>query len=242
MERLLNVRETAEFLNVSEMTVRRWTNAGLLRCYRIGPKRERRFKLRELEEYLAGAAAWQKVCTVPLGLADSEVPDGAHLSHLYHDGQEALGVGVPYVMEGLRGGETVLVVAHEAGTRALLEALEGQGLDIQALRDRGKLHLSGGMPTPEEQAAYIASVASSSTGRFRLLGDMNWAKDRRWSAENLRGLEDMTNRGTSCPGRLILCQYSLAICSGQEAMMVMETHNYAIYKGRVQESPYFGCT
>jgi len=30
LERLLNVREAAEFLNVSEMTVRRWTNEGSL--------------------------------------------------------------------------------------------------------------------------------------------------------------------------------------------------------------------
>lgn len=240
MERLLNVRETAKFFNVSEMTVRRWTDAGLLRCYRIGRKRERRFKLRELEEYLGGQAAWQKACTVPLGHGGSEVPDGAHLTHLYHDGREALGVGVPYLLEGLRRGETVLLVAHEADIRALLEALREQGLDIEGLRDRGKLHVSAGMPTPAEQVAYIASVASASTGRFRLLGDMNWTKDRRWTAEDLRSLEDRTNRGTSCPGRLILCQYSLATFSGQETMMVMETHKYAIYKGKVQESPYFG--
>jgi excisionase family DNA binding protein len=43
MEKLLNVKQAAELLNVSEMTVRRWTNAGLLACFRIGKKRERRF-------------------------------------------------------------------------------------------------------------------------------------------------------------------------------------------------------
>ena len=35
-ERLLNIREAAEFLNVSQMTVRRWTNEGSFHYYRIG--------------------------------------------------------------------------------------------------------------------------------------------------------------------------------------------------------------
>ncbi|MCF8093195.1 MAG: helix-turn-helix domain-containing protein, partial [Desulfotignum sp.] len=33
MEKLLNVRQAAELLNVSQMTVRRWTNAGLPRQF-----------------------------------------------------------------------------------------------------------------------------------------------------------------------------------------------------------------
>jgi excisionase family DNA binding protein len=52
MERLFNINETAEILNVSEMTVRRWTNAGLLHCYRVGGKRERRFRSQDLQDYL----------------------------------------------------------------------------------------------------------------------------------------------------------------------------------------------
>jgi transcriptional repressor of dcmA and dcmR len=54
MERLLDVKDAAEFLNVSEMTIRRWTTSGKLRCYRLGGKRERRFHMRELEEFLQG--------------------------------------------------------------------------------------------------------------------------------------------------------------------------------------------
>ena len=39
MERLLDIKDAAEFLNVSEMTIRRWTNSGKLKCYRVGGKR-----------------------------------------------------------------------------------------------------------------------------------------------------------------------------------------------------------
>jgi excisionase family DNA binding protein len=52
MERLFDIKDAAEFLNVSEMTIRRWTNSGKLKCYRVGGKRERRFHKSDLEELL----------------------------------------------------------------------------------------------------------------------------------------------------------------------------------------------
>jgi hypothetical protein len=32
------------------MSIRRWTNSGALKCFRVGGKRERRFHMTELEE------------------------------------------------------------------------------------------------------------------------------------------------------------------------------------------------
>jgi excisionase family DNA binding protein len=239
VERLLNVREAAEFLNVSEMTVRRWTNSGLLRCFRIGPKRERRFRLSELEEYLTSTAPPQKLSSIPLGFADFKVPDGAHLTHLYLDSREALAVGMAYVLQGIKRDETVLFVAREAETLRLLGALQEQGVDIETLRSSGRLHLSNGMTNPTDQAAQISQVSSLSGGRFRLLGDMMWAKEKGWPIGAVRKLEDMGNARMPSPGKLILCQYSLEGFSGQEAMMAAETHKYTIYRGKIQESPYF---
>ena len=39
MEHLLNIKDAAEFLNVSEMTIRRWTNLEKLKWYRLGGRR-----------------------------------------------------------------------------------------------------------------------------------------------------------------------------------------------------------
>ena len=49
---LLNTKEAARFLRVSEASIRRWTNSGLLPARRLGPRRERRFELSELEHFL----------------------------------------------------------------------------------------------------------------------------------------------------------------------------------------------
>jgi excisionase family DNA binding protein len=50
--RLIPLREVAAFLSVDPGTLRRWTNRGVLRCYRIGLGRERRFLWADIEAYL----------------------------------------------------------------------------------------------------------------------------------------------------------------------------------------------
>ena len=49
---LLDISEAAQFLNVSETSLRRWTNDGLLACLRIGRRRERRFRRTDLLAFL----------------------------------------------------------------------------------------------------------------------------------------------------------------------------------------------
>jgi len=41
---LLDIGQAAAFLNVSEASLRRWTNSGRLVCLRVGQRRERRFR------------------------------------------------------------------------------------------------------------------------------------------------------------------------------------------------------
>ena len=51
-EALLNIKQAAEILNVSEISLRRWSNAGKLPCLRVGVRRERRFRPADLLSYL----------------------------------------------------------------------------------------------------------------------------------------------------------------------------------------------
>lgn len=49
---VLTVREVAEFLNIHVNTVRRWSNLGILRGYRIGPRGDRRFRRQDIVAFL----------------------------------------------------------------------------------------------------------------------------------------------------------------------------------------------
>jgi transcriptional repressor of dcmA and dcmR len=51
-EALLDIKEAARFLRVSETSLRRWTNTGQLGCLRVGRKRERRFRRADLMAFL----------------------------------------------------------------------------------------------------------------------------------------------------------------------------------------------
>lgn len=50
---MLTTKEVARFLNVHINTVRRWSDSGLLKCYRVGPRQDRRFEKEDIIKYLS---------------------------------------------------------------------------------------------------------------------------------------------------------------------------------------------
>ncbi len=57
--RLLTTTEVARLLNVHPNTVRHWADAHLLPAYRIGPRRDRRFRRADIEDFLKNGASAQ---------------------------------------------------------------------------------------------------------------------------------------------------------------------------------------
>ena len=49
---LLTVGEVASLLQVHSNTVRKWGNCGILSSFRIGPRRDRRFRKEEIATFL----------------------------------------------------------------------------------------------------------------------------------------------------------------------------------------------
>lgn len=239
MEKLLNIKEAAEFLNVAEMTVRRWTNGGKFRCFRVGGKRERRFRVQDLHAYVEGRAVSPSPRAVPLGIPGLTVPDGSHVTHLASNAQESVEVGASYLLEGIANEESVLLVAPDAAAEHILSAVRRRGGDVAALRKKGKLVLSQGAIKPETMATFISQAAMKARGRFRLFGDMSWTQAADWSLETLHELEAITNASLGKSGKLYLCQYPLWQCSGRKVMMAIETHDHTLFRGELKESPYF---
>ena len=52
MLRMLTMEEAAEIMGVSKSTLRRLDNSGLIKSYRIGTGKHRRFRKKELLDYL----------------------------------------------------------------------------------------------------------------------------------------------------------------------------------------------
>ena len=59
---LLTVREVAAMLNIHINTVRRWSDLGVLKAYRIGPRGDRRFRREDVDApQVAGVDRFQKL-------------------------------------------------------------------------------------------------------------------------------------------------------------------------------------
>ncbi len=51
---LITVSEVAAFLGLHPNTVRTWANEGRIKSFRIGPRRDRRFKLEDVQQLIKG--------------------------------------------------------------------------------------------------------------------------------------------------------------------------------------------
>jgi len=106
-DRLLTVREVAEVLHVHTNTVRHWSDRGLIKTYRVGPRGDRRFKASDLNGFITAIRP-------NLGGAVLVVDDDPGIRQLLEDA---------VVEQGYKA------VAVESGERAL-EELERQRFDL----------------------------------------------------------------------------------------------------------------
>jgi len=106
-DRLLTVREVADLLHVHTNTVRGWSDLGLIKSYRVGPRGDRRFKAKDINNFITTVRP-------NLGGAALIVDDD---------------IGMRQLMEDAVVGEGYEVVAVASGERAL-EELEKQHFDL----------------------------------------------------------------------------------------------------------------
>ena len=181
---LLDINEAARFLNVSETSLRRWTNDGLLPCLRIGRRRERRFRRADLLAF-----GEQPTLTQPSrnGKADSIKTQGLrgepvaaihgnHLCAIYGNDAGRLDLTVPFLLEGLHKKSVCFLVAPSASQREILKAMKKKRPSLDSDIKARRLIVSEHQPTPEEQLNFFEVAMKKAEARgvesFRVVGDM----------------------------------------------------------------------
>jgi excisionase family DNA binding protein len=53
MDKMLTPREVAELLHIHTNTLRRWSDKGIIAAYRINPRGDRRYRLQDIDCFLA---------------------------------------------------------------------------------------------------------------------------------------------------------------------------------------------
>src|SRR5713101_9852582 len=131
-QQLLNTAEAARFLRVSQASIRRWSDAGLLPSHRVGLRREHRFAQSDLVEFLNRTES-QSVPAPPAAIhvGGLPIPVPGHVATFYSSDAGRMRLSVPFLVEGLRSNQPCFLVATDEVLDDYMKAIENQdGLDL----------------------------------------------------------------------------------------------------------------
>lgn len=238
-DELLNIKQAAALLNVSEVSLRRWTTSGRLACMRIGRKRERRFRREDLMNFLENETATdinKQHSTSPtktdepnIVLEGMTINYGSHLCSFYESDLGRLKLSVPYLADGLRNGDICYLIASPDARNEILKNLKEIYQPIDSAIEDGKLVLSDGMDSPHEMYDYfeynfIMAVREGNQA-LRVLGDMSWCLDKGLDISKLVEFETRYNHSLAHQFPVIsLCQYDARRFSGTEILNALKCH------------------
>jgi transcriptional repressor of dcmA and dcmR len=235
-EDLLDIKQAAAFLGVSETSLRRWTNSGQLACLRVGGKRERRFRRADLLAFMETQPVTDAPARpqAPVGrqhtiIAGVPVTFGAHLCALYGNDAGRTKLAVAFLLEGLRPDSVCFLNASaEAGGPILAQLERGRG-SVQPEIDAGRLVLYKYCPTPQEQIDYwetnFVSAMSAGATSLRVVGDMTSCLDAGMTLDEVMKYEAGYDRILAKRFPLVtLCLYDVRRFESLEVVKALQGH------------------
>ena len=232
---LLNIKEAAALLKVSEASLRRWTNAGRLACMRLGAKRERRFRREDLISFL-GDRGTTTAPAMPSGgrpvevlLEGITIDHGKHICTLYENDLGRLKWSVPFLADGLRNGDGCFLIAEKAVREEILDQISQSYDGIAEAVDQGQIILSDGVAGGEAMCAFVerSLIMARQSGKqsFRLIGDMSWCLRLGMSFDELIDYEARYDRTIAHRYPVVsLCQYDVREFSGSAVLGALKCH------------------
>jgi excisionase family DNA binding protein len=233
---LLDIGEAAQFLNVSETSLRRWTNAGVLPCLRIGQRRERRFRRADLLAFMENQPSrLAQVDGQPAGVAAGRSVDqpitlvhGGHLCAFYDSDLGRATLAIRFVLDGLREGSMVYLVASKRSSKQILGYLMEKRPALEQDMSDGKLLVSDYQRDPRAQIKdfekQLNAAAKAGTQSFRVFGD-TWEMRRKSSANKFADYEDSYDQLIVRRYPVVtICAYDVRRFSGVDVLDALKAH------------------
>ncbi|HMJ17836.1 MAG TPA: MEDS domain-containing protein [Gemmatimonadaceae bacterium] len=233
---LLDIHDAGDFLNVSETSLRRWTNAGVLPCLRVGQRRERRFRRADLLAFMEHQPL--RVTNGEARPADVPSPrpveeaitltQGSHLCGFYDSDLGRATLAVRFLLDGLQEESMVYLVASTRSTKHILKYLKQRLPSVERDIDAGKLLLSEYQKGPRAQIKdferRLSAAAKSGTQSFRVFGD-TWEMRKKTSAagfvEYETGYDQLIARRFPV---VTICAYDVRQFSGVAVLDALKAH------------------
>ena len=251
-QRFLTITEAAEFLQVSETSLRRWTNSGRLRCFRVGGRSERRFLKEDLLAFMRTMDLQPEPQMAETETNSDTLSEERHICLFFVNRDEQWQMMRPYLLEHLGAGVPVLYIQDSTPPERLMELLRAEGLPVDDLIARGLLRI---IP-PEEaylltgrfdaqrmlafmEAAILGALAAG-YNRVFLTGEMTWSLPDAPGAEGMMRYEALLNPLVDqYPAVTIVCQYDLRRFDGPsvlDALLTQPKHICGLVSGYRRET------
>jgi len=232
---LLDIGAAARLLDVSETSLRRWTNSGRLPCVRVGQRRERRFRRGDLLAFLEGHPSDIESATDGEGptknAARSDqvtVTLGSHLCAFYASDLGRVRLFVPFLLDGLNEGSVCFLLGAPDVREAVTKSLKKKRPSLEDDIDARRLILSDYHATPEKQWTFwrklIEEGVTAGAESFRIAGDV-WGIRSQISEQEFAEYEAGYDHAISHNYPVVtLCVYDVRKFSGVEVLSALKGH------------------
>lgn len=221
-EPLLDIEQAARFLNVSETSLRRWTNDGRLACLRVGRRRERRFRRSDLLAFMENEPAGRS------RPGTAVVSHGMHLCGLYSSDEGQVQQAVSFLLEGLGPDGVSYVVGSPEMRGRILAGLERAYPALEHAVAEGRLVISDYAGSAAAQLNWwetrVEEALRRGASRIRVIGDAG-AFAAAASREELLQYEAEYDRRISARYPVVtMCQYDARLFSGLVILDALKCH------------------
>jgi len=222
----LNTREVASRLGVSEASVRRWSDAGTLPVRRVGKRRERRFRVVDVDDFerprRAGGRESPAAATIAVAGASVEV--ATHLAAFYSSAAGMLRITLPFLAEGLRAGDPCFLLAEGEVLETYRQALSRQpGVEVDSLVVADGPGLSVGQALEFWEQALWREVENEPRV-IRVVGEMVSERDQFASEAEMLAYEVAFNQTLKRFPCVVVCQYDARRFSGEAMLLALRAH------------------
>jgi excisionase family DNA binding protein len=227
----LSTAEAAEFLRVSEASVRRWSDAGLLPSRRLGRKRSRRFAESDLARFLDSAETPSvKTQVAAVNVEGVSIPVPSHLATFYSSDAGRMRLTLPFLVDGLRAGQHCFLAASEELLGIYMNAIRNyKSIDLDRAVAGGQFSALGfDGATVDAAVAFweekFADLLSHSSAVIRHVGEMAAVRRMFPSEDEMLRFEQAYDVMCRRYRVAAICQYDVRDFDGMALLRVLKAH------------------
>ncbi len=224
----IGTREAARLLGVSEASVRRWSDSGLLQSHRVGRRNERRFERSAVLRLKSAGRPDASSSSTSVLLEGREIPVHSHLSSYYTSDRGRLRLSVPFVRDGLAAGQPCVITSNPETARLLEDELKAEGVAVERALETGRLRELETFKTHSQGIETFERTFAAFTRRgdlvIRVLGEATQNAKSLGSIADLLRFENMLNGLVRRYPVVLICQYDVRHLKGTDVIDVLKEH------------------